>query len=126
MSGILLFSSVTISLALIFYSLGVWAERISKYLKKWHVVTFWIGFSFDVTGTLAMHYISENPFNLLNIHTITGQIALWLMLVHAIWATRVVRIKNEKLRLKFHRYSLFVWLIWLIPYFGGMFMGMAK
>lgn len=125
MPGILLFSSVTITLALIFYSLGVWAERISKYLKKWHVVTFWIGFTFDVTGTAAMHFISEKPFDLTDFHTLTGQIALWLMLAHAIWATRVVNHKNETLRLKFHRYSLFVWLVWLIPYFGGMYLGMT-
>ncbi|MCF8297883.1 MAG: hypothetical protein K9J13_10095 [Saprospiraceae bacterium] len=64
MSNILLFSTVTISLALIFYSIGVWSERFSKYLKPWHVVAFWIGFSFDVCGTLAMHYISDNPFDL--------------------------------------------------------------
>jgi uncharacterized repeat protein (TIGR03987 family) len=46
------------------------------------------------------------------------------MLAHAIWATRVIQNENETLRLKFHKYSLFVWLFWLIPYFGGMFLGM--
>jgi len=126
MSTLLLFSTITITLALIFYSLGVWAERISRYLKKWHVVTFWIGFTFDVTGTLAMHFISENPFDLTDLHTLTGQIALWLMLGHATWATFVVRNNNETLRVKFHRYSLVVWLIWLIPYFGGMIAGMTR
>jgi len=90
------------------------------------VVTFWIGFTFDVTGTLAMHKLSEHPFDLTDFHTLTGQIALWLMLVHAIWATRVVRNKNESLRVTFHRYSLVVWLIWLIPYFGGMIAGMTR
>ncbi len=44
------------------------------------------------------------------------------MLAHAVWATVVVRRDNRELREKFHRYSLFVWLIWLIPYFGGMIM----
>ena len=80
MSKILLFSIITINLALLFYSIGVWAERFSKYLKKWHVLTFWIGFTFDVSGTVAMHFISENPFDLTNLHTLTGQIALWLNL----------------------------------------------
>ena len=126
MSALLLFSTITITLALIFYSLGVWAERISRYLKKWHVVTFWIGFTFDVSGTLAMHKLSEHQFDLTDFHTLTGQIALWLMLAHAVWATRVVRNNNETLRVKFHRYSLVVWLIWLIPYFGGMIAGMSR
>jgi len=126
MSTLLLFSMITITLALVFYSLGVWAERFSRYLKKWHVLTFWIGFTFDLTGTLAMHKLSEHPFNLADFHTLTGQIALWLMLAHAIWATRVVRNNNETLRVKFHRYSLVVWLIWLVPYFGGMIAGMTR
>ncbi|MBE0673631.1 MAG: TIGR03987 family protein, partial [Bacteroidales bacterium] len=62
---------------------------------------------------------------LLDIHTMTGQIALWLMLFHAIWATVVVLKAYEGQRKRFHRYSIIVWLIWLIPYFGGMIMGMT-
>jgi uncharacterized repeat protein (TIGR03987 family) len=115
-----------ITLALVFYSTGVWAERFSRYLKGWHVASFWTGFTFDVSGTLAMARLSEDPFNLLHLHTLTGQIALWLMLIHAIWATYVVRKGSENTRRRFHRYSLIVWLIWLIPYFGGMIMGMSK
>jgi uncharacterized repeat protein (TIGR03987 family) len=126
MSAMLIFSTVTITLALLFYSVGVWAERFSKYLKSWHVVTFWIGFTFDVCGTLAMHYISDNPFDLTNMHTLTGQIALWLMLAHATWATSVVRKNKTTLRQNFHRYSLIVWAIWLIPYIGGMILGMTN
>ena len=125
MSGILIFSAITITLALLFYSVGVWSERVSKYLKSWHVATFWLGFTFDIFGTTAMHYISDNPFDLTDSHTLTGQIALWLMLAHAIWATVVVRKNKIALRKSFHRYSLVVWLIWLIPYIGGMILGMS-
>lgn len=120
----IILSSTLITLALIFYSLGVWAERLSRYLKKWHVFSFWTGFVFDVSGTLAMTKLSPDPFNILEIHTLTGQIALWLMLIHAIWATFVVYKGIENERKKFHRYSIVVWLIWLIPYIGGMLMGM--
>ena len=116
--------AVLITLALVFYSLGVWAERLVRYLKPWHVASFWTGFAFDVAGTWGMHRRATGPFDLLEPHTLTGQIALWLMLVHAIWATRVVRSGSERARAGFHRYSIIVWLIWLIPYFGGMFMGM--
>jgi uncharacterized repeat protein (TIGR03987 family) len=122
----MILSITLITLALIFYSLGVWAERLVYYLKSWHVFAFWIGFSFDVSGTLAMTNLSKGSFNLMEIHTLTGQIALWLMLIHAIWATIVVLKGSEKARAGFHSYSLLVWLIWLIPYFGGMFMGMMK
>ena len=122
---LIILSTTLITLALVFYSLGIWSERLSRYLKGWHVAAFWTGFMFDVSGTLAMGRLSEDPFNLLDLHTLTGQVALWLMLIHAIWATYVLRKGSEGSRKKFHRYSLMVWLIWLIPYFGGMIMGMT-
>ena len=120
----LVLSTTLITLALVFYSTGIWAERVARLLKPWHVVTFWVGFTFDLSGTLAMHKLAEGPFNILEPHTFTGQIALWLMLAHAIWATIVIRKGRGSILLKFHRYSLFVWLIWLVPYFGGMILAM--
>ena len=117
-------STIFITLALIFYSTGIWAERIARYLRRWHVVTFWAGFVCDVTGTFLMHLMARGKFDILDLHTLTGQIALWLMLAHAIWATVVVKRNHVSVREKFHRYSIFVWLIWLVPYFGGMIMAM--
>jgi len=124
MSTSLIISATLITLALIFYSLGVWSEKIVRNLKPWHVVAFWTGFVFDISGTWAMHNIAEGPFNILEPHTLTGQIALWLMLFHAAWASWVIINGSEKLRRDFHRFSLMVWLFWLIPYFGGMYLGM--
>ena len=126
MSTPIIVSTVLITLALVFYSLGVWSEKIAHYLKPWHVIAFWIGFAFDVSGTLAMHYISDKPFNILEPHTLTGQIAIWLMLFHAALATRVIFRNDEKLKNNFHRFSLFVWLVWLVPYLGGMYLGMIR
>jgi uncharacterized repeat protein (TIGR03987 family) len=118
-------ASVLITLALVFYSLGVWAEHLARYLKGWHVVAFWMGFFFDTSGTVAMELIHPG-FDWASFHTITGQIALWLMLGHAIWATAVVRRGSDRARRRFHSLSLVVWGIWLVPYIGGMFLGMAN
>ena len=126
MSVLIIISAVLITLALIFYSVGVWAERLVRYLKPWHVAAFWTGFLFDISGTWVMHLMSRGPFNFFEIHTFTGQIALWLMLIHAVWATFVIRKGSEKIRTTFHRYSIFVWLVWLIPYFGGMYVSMSE
>jgi uncharacterized repeat protein (TIGR03987 family) len=126
MSTPLIIASVLITLALGFYSLGVWSERLARYLKPWHVAAFWCGFVFDVSGTAAMHFLAEGPFDVTRPHTFTGQVALWLMLAHASWATRVAWKGNESQRMGFHRYSLLVWLIWLIPYLGGMYLGMHR
>jgi uncharacterized repeat protein (TIGR03987 family) len=119
-------SSTLITLALVFYSLGVWSERLARYLKPWHVTAFWTGLAFDVSGTLAMHRLAEGRFDLRDPHTLTGQIALWLMLAHAIWATWVTRRGTEDARIGFHRYSIIVWVIWLVPYIGGMIIGMRS
>ena len=125
MNPLMIASTTLITLALVFYTTGVWSERLARYLKPWHVAAFWTGFAFDVAGTLAMHALAEGRFDLRDSHTLTGQIALWLMLAHAIWATRVSRSGTEEQRRDFHRYSLLVWLIWLIPYFGGWYLGMS-
>lgn len=124
MSPLLIASTTLITLALVFYSLGVWSERIARYLRPWHVAAFWTGFVFDVSGTWAMHRLADGRFDLREPHTLTGQIALWLMLAHAIWATRVARKGTEEARIGFHRYSLIVWLIWLVPYASGAYLGM--
>ena len=44
--------------------------------------------------------IAKGPFNILEPHTLTGQIALWLMLLHAIWATRVIIKQDESMKNK--------------------------
>ncbi len=126
MTPLFIASSTLITLALVFYSLGVWSERLARYLKPWHVTAFWTGLAFDVSGTLAMHRLAEGRFDLRDPHTLTGQIALWLMLAHAIWATWVTRRGTEDARIGFHRYSIIVWVIWLVPYIGGMIIGMRS
>ena len=53
-------------------------------------------------------------------HGVTGVIAILLMLVHAIWAAVVLVQKDNKAILNFHKFSLLVWFIWLIPYLSPM------
>jgi uncharacterized repeat protein (TIGR03987 family) len=47
-------------------------------------------------------------------------LAIVLMLAHAIWAAFVLITKQEKAILNFHKFSLVVWLIWLVPFLSGM------
>lgn len=117
-------ATVLITLALVFYSVGVWSERVARYLKPWHVGMFWLGLAFDASGTYAMDLL-EPGIDWTSVHTMTGQLAIWLMLAHAAWATLVVRRGDENARSRFHRLSIIVWLIWLVPFVGGMFLGMA-
>ena len=57
-----------------------------------------------------------------NFHVITGVTALLLMLIHAIWATMVLVRRDEKGIINFHKFSVFVWTVWLIPFFTGFFL----
>ena len=111
-----------ILLALVLYTVGVWAERIQRKLKWWHTVFFWTGFTADTIGTTAMSILSGSLFAV-TFHGITGNIAIGLMLFHAIWATVVLTQKNEKMILNFHRFSIMVWAIWLIPMITGAVFG---
>ena len=46
------------------------------------------------------------------------------MLIHAVWATLVLIKRDEKAIRNFHKFSLIVWFIWLIPYLSPMLMGL--
>lgn len=120
----LLIAIITISLALVFYTIGAWAEKLQKTLKPWHVIIFWLGLVCDTTGTTLMSMMAESP-NPFNFHGITGGIAILLMLSHAIWATIVLIRKRETMMHIFHKFSLVVWVIWLIPYLSGVLVGMG-
>lgn len=117
-----LLSIIMITLALVFYSIGVWSERLAGRLKGWHLAFFWAGFACDTTGTGIMMEMSGAQ--IFSLHGLTGVIAILLMLVHAIWATAVMVRKDEKALLNFHKFSVAVWVIWLIPYFNGFFVSM--
>ena len=124
MNTTLIIAIVFINLAMLFYTLGVWAERIQLRLKWWHTILFWSGFVSDTIGTGAMAAISGSMFKL-SFHGITGNLALALMLFHAVWATIVLIRKNEHMIVTFHRFSIFVWVVWLIPMVSGGIFGIV-
>ena len=62
----------------------------------------------------------------INFHGITGMAAILLMFFHSTWASFVLYKKDEKKILQFHKFSLVVWIIWLIPMVTGMIYGVSK
>lgn len=116
-------ASIIITAALVFYSIGVWAERIQGRLKWWHLVFFVLGLICDTWGTgLMVEWAGGLTFD---IHGVTGVIAILLMFIHALWALVVLLKKDEKAILNFHKFSVVVWLIWLVPYFSPMFFSLG-
>jgi uncharacterized repeat protein (TIGR03987 family) len=116
-------ATIVITSALVFYSIGVWSERIAGRLKPWHLVFFVLGLICDTWGTgMMFEYVGGMAFD---IHGITGLIAILLMLIHAVWALVVLVRKDENAIQNFHKFSVVVWVIWLVPYFSPMLFGMA-
>jgi uncharacterized repeat protein (TIGR03987 family) len=123
MASEMMLSTILISLALVFYTIGVWSERFAGRLKGWHLIFFWGGLIFDTVGTgMMMEMAGGLTFD---IHGVTGVLAILLMLVHAAWASVVLARKDEKAIANFHKFSVLVWVIWLVPYFTGFFVSMG-
>jgi uncharacterized repeat protein (TIGR03987 family) len=124
MSQTLIIAVVTTLLALIFYTIGVWGAKISRRLKPVHAILFWIGLVFDAVGSTCMAMLAGKLD--LSLHGLTGILAFGLMAVNAVWATIVLTRKEEKAIANFNKFSIVVWLVWLIPFFSGVMMGMRK
>ncbi|MBK6441292.1 MAG: TIGR03987 family protein [Actinomycetales bacterium] len=117
-------ASIIMATALVLYTIGVWSERFAGRLRGWHLVFFWAGLACDTVGTgMMFDYVGGMQFD---VHGISGVIAIVLMAVHAVWATVVLRRRDERWLTKFHRFSVVVWAIWLIPYLSPMFVAMAS
>ena len=116
-------ASIIMATALVFYSIGVWSERISGQLKPWHLLFFLLGLVCDTWGTgMMFEMVGGMSFD---VHGITGVIAILLMFIHALWAFIVLKRNDEKAIRNFHKFSIAVWLIWLIPYFSPMFFALG-
>ncbi len=113
-----------ITAALVFYSIGVWGERIVGRLKWWNLVFFVLGLVCDTVGTGMMLDFAGGLTA--DVHGISGVIAILLMLVHAVWAL-VVLLRNDEAAVRsFHRFSIVVWLVWLVPYFSPVFFAVLR
>lgn len=120
----MIYGIVLFTLALVFYSLSVWAGWFSKRLKKWHVYVFFIGLTLDLIATY-LTYLSIGSI-VLTPHATIGFISLFLMALHVLWATIILLRGQEKQITTFHRISLIVWSIWMFSYLSGFVLGMAK
>jgi len=118
---------VLITAALVFYTIGVWSEHRQRVLKWWHTAFFALGLACDASGTYFMSQLSGSGTAestglasvLTTIMVITGALALVLMALHLIWAVIVLLRKRDAELKRFHKLSLIVWAIWLVPYFAG-------
>ncbi len=124
MPALALYAAILFTLACLFYSIGIWAEFIAKRLKPWHAFAFFLGVLTDSTATalMARHVGAV----LLNAHTVVGMIGLGLMVFHLLWAVIVLWRGSAQALARFHRFSLFVWAIWMVAYLSGVYVGISN
>jgi len=118
------FSIVAMFLALILYSIGVWGEKLVGRLRPWQLYFFWCGFACDTAGTTLMGRMAGKLD--FDVHGLTGLAAILLMALHAAWASAALALKQERVIVHFHRFSVTVWALWLIPFFSGMYLAMRR
>lgn len=128
MTPMLTVAIIAMTTALISYTIGVWGEKRAGTIKPFHLAAFWFGLICDTTGTEMMRRIAEaggTPGGV-GLHAILGGLALVLMGVHAVWATVTYLRQNPATLHTFHRFSIGVWSLWLLPYVGGLVLANMK
>ena len=124
MPALLLWGIYLFTIALVFYSVSVWAGWFSKHLKLWHINVFLIGLFTDYLATV-LTYIAIGGI-VFTWHAILGFISIALMTVHVVWAIIAYLTKRGQLIANFHRISVIVWSIWLVSYVSGFGSGIEK
>lgn len=115
---------VAILIAAVVYTVAVFSERRAGVLKPWHLALFWLGFVFDTAGTTLMAEIAGGWK--WDIHGVTGAAAIVLMLVHSVWATLALALKQDRVLHQFHKFSIFVWVLWMFALVSGFALVMVR
>ena len=124
MRPIIAVSVVSITLALVLYTIAAWRNWRVKTLTVGHLVLLWLGLAADALATRMMG-MSVKVTNW-DFHTISGYTALALMATLAVVGTWAIRTDQAKLVANFHRVLAPVWVIWAISYGTGVWIGVQR
>ncbi|MDP1884431.1 MAG: TIGR03987 family protein [Candidatus Moranbacteria bacterium] len=114
---LLLFAIISVFLALMFYAVSILQEFAKKEISLKILILFWLGFVFDLAGTLLMSMISEGLS--FNFHALAGLSALVLMGVKAAWST--INYKQGLGKRIPSLYTIAAAAIWMAVFIAGFF-----
>lgn len=126
MKPILIFGSTIVTLALIFYSIGIITEQRKRQITKGAMLFIALGLLADITATACMVIGSSNsPFTF---HGIIGYTALIAMIIETVLAFRFYKSKGSEAKVPkaLHSYSLFAYLLWVAVYITGTLLVVLK
>jgi len=126
MKPILMIGSTVVTLALIFYCIGIITEQRQKRINKKVLTFLTLGLISDVSATLCMIIGSSNsPFTF---HGFIGYAALLAMIIETVMAYRFnLQFGSEKqVSKKLHLYSRFALILWIAVYITGSLLVVFK
>ena len=125
MKPIILVSVISITTALLLYTVAVWRNWQLKLLTTTHVVLLWLGLAADALATRMMGMSIDGEL-VWDFHTISGYAGLVLMALLAATGTWARWTDRQALLTSFHRFAIPVWVIWVISYATGIVIGIQR
>ena len=124
MPTIIIIAVISITAALLFYSVAVWWNWANKRLKVRHMILFWLGLATDLLGTAMMAASVETVTY--DLHTISGYTALFLMVTVTLGGSYALFVKNERMLTNFHKFGIPIWFVWITSWITGVVLGIQK
>ena len=113
----ILIGAITVTAALLAYSIGIITEQIKKKINYFILIFLTLGVILDITATSFMIYGSSN--SAFTLHGMLGYSALLAMVIDTglIWKSYL---KNgPDISRSLHRYSLAAYIWWVIAFVTG-------
>ena len=113
----ILVGTITVTAALLAYSIAVLTEQFKKKVNKVVLIFLTSGLILDITATSFMIYGSSN--SAFTLHGMLGYSALLAMLidVYLIWKNYLKF--GENIKKSIHQYSLVAYLWWIVAFITG-------
>ena len=124
MRPVILVSVISITTALVLYTIVVWRNWYVKLLTTAQIVMLWLGLAADALATRMMGLsVEETTWDF---HTISGYAGLALMALLAVTGTWAKLTSREALLTSFHRYAIPIWIVWVVSYATGVIIGIQR
>ena len=125
MKPIILISVISITTALILYTIAIWRNWHMKLLTTAHIAMLWIALAADVLATQMMGLSIEGEI-VWDFHTISGYAGLALMAVLTAVGTWAKWSNRSAVLTSFHRFAIPIWIVWVASYVTGVVIGIQR
>ena len=121
----ILVGTITVTAALLAYSIAVLTEQFKKKINKVVLIFLTLGIILDITATSFMIYGSSN--SAFTLHGMLGYSALLAMLIDAYLIWKNYLKVGENIKNSIHVYSLVAYLWWIVAFItGGLLVALAS